>query len=85
MFKGGEVISNRTGAAPKASLKGWIEESGLTPCVPIGQAAASPCGRGPSAYADARPTFKRQDWGASISRSLIDTANVHAGKGRSVS
>jgi thioredoxin 1 len=27
MFKGGEVISNRTGAAPKASLKGWIEES----------------------------------------------------------
>ena len=27
MFKDGEVISNRTGAAPKASLKGWIEES----------------------------------------------------------
>jgi thioredoxin 1 len=27
MFKGGEVVSNRTGAAPKASLKGWIEES----------------------------------------------------------
>lgn len=27
MFKGGEVISNRTGAAPKASLKGWIEDS----------------------------------------------------------
>src|SRR6478752_8678540 len=26
MFKDGEVISNRTGAAPKASLKGWIEE-----------------------------------------------------------
>ena len=25
MFKGGEVISNRTGAAPKASLKGWID------------------------------------------------------------
>lgn len=27
IFKGGEVVSNRTGAAPKASLKGWIEES----------------------------------------------------------
>jgi thioredoxin 1 len=27
MFKGGEVISNRTGAAPKAALKGWIEDS----------------------------------------------------------
>ena len=27
MFKDGEVVSNRTGAAPKASLKGWIEES----------------------------------------------------------
>ncbi len=27
MFKDGAVISNRTGAAPKASLKGWIEES----------------------------------------------------------
>jgi thioredoxin 1 len=27
MFKGGEVVSNRTGAAPKASLKGWIDES----------------------------------------------------------
>ena len=27
MFKDGEVISNRTGAAPKASLKGWIEET----------------------------------------------------------
>ena len=27
LFKDGEVISNRTGAAPKASLKGWIEES----------------------------------------------------------
>ena len=27
MFKNGEVISNRTGAAPKASLKGWIDES----------------------------------------------------------
>ncbi len=26
MFKGGEIVSNRTGAAPKASLKGWIEE-----------------------------------------------------------
>ena len=27
MFKGGEIVSNRTGAAPKASLKGWIEET----------------------------------------------------------
>ena len=27
MFKGGEVVSNKTGAAPKASLKGWIDES----------------------------------------------------------
>ncbi len=27
MFKDGEVVSNRTGAAPKASLKGWIDES----------------------------------------------------------
>lgn len=27
MFKDGEVISNRTGAAPKAALKSWIEES----------------------------------------------------------
>jgi thioredoxin 1 len=27
MFRGGEVVSNRTGAAPKASLKGWIEET----------------------------------------------------------
>ncbi|MBU3028880.1 thioredoxin [Paracoccus marinaquae] len=27
MFKGGEVISNRMGAAPKAALKSWIEES----------------------------------------------------------
>lgn len=27
MFKGGEVVSHRTGAAPKASLKGWIDES----------------------------------------------------------
>jgi thioredoxin 1 len=27
MFKGGEVVSNRTGAAPKASLKGWIDET----------------------------------------------------------
>ena len=27
MFKGGEVVSNKTGAAPKAALKGWIEES----------------------------------------------------------
>jgi thioredoxin 1 len=27
MFKGGEVISNKTGAAPKATLKGWIDDS----------------------------------------------------------
>jgi thioredoxin 1 len=25
MFKGGKPISNKTGAAPKATLKGWIE------------------------------------------------------------
>ena len=27
MFNKGELVSNRTGAAPKASLKGWIEET----------------------------------------------------------
>ncbi|PWG17078.1 thioredoxin [Salibaculum griseiflavum] len=27
IFKDGEVVSNRAGAAPKASLQGWIEES----------------------------------------------------------
>jgi len=27
IFKNGEVVSNRAGAAPKASLKAWIEES----------------------------------------------------------
>lgn len=27
MFKDGEVISNRMGAAPKAALKSWIDES----------------------------------------------------------
>ncbi|SIO20197.1 thioredoxin [Vannielia litorea] len=27
LFKDGQVVSNKTGAAPKASLKGWIEES----------------------------------------------------------
>lgn len=27
MFKDGQVISNKTGAAPKAALKGWIDES----------------------------------------------------------
>ena len=27
IFKNGEVISNRSGAAPKAALQGWIEES----------------------------------------------------------
>ena len=25
LFKDGEVVSNRAGSAPKASLKGWIE------------------------------------------------------------
>ena len=27
IFKDGQIVSNRTGAAPKAALKGWIEES----------------------------------------------------------
>jgi len=27
LFKGGEVVSNKIGAAPKAALKSWIEES----------------------------------------------------------
>ena len=27
MFKDGEVVSNKTGAAPKATLKGWIDDS----------------------------------------------------------
>ncbi len=27
LFKGGQVVSNKTGAAPKAALKGWIEDS----------------------------------------------------------
>ena len=27
MFKDGQVVSNRMGAAPKASLKSWIDES----------------------------------------------------------
>ncbi|SFN40930.1 thioredoxin [Roseovarius lutimaris] len=27
IFKNGEVVSNRAGAAPKAALKSWIEES----------------------------------------------------------
>lgn len=27
IFKDGEVISNRTGAAPKASLESWIKDS----------------------------------------------------------
>ena len=27
IFKGGEVISNRAGAAPKAALQSWIEDS----------------------------------------------------------
>ena len=27
IFKNGEVVSNRAGAAPKAALQSWIEES----------------------------------------------------------
>jgi thioredoxin 1 len=27
LFKGGEVVSNKVGAAPKAALQSWIEES----------------------------------------------------------
>jgi thioredoxin 1 len=27
LFKDGEVVSNRAGAAPKAALQGWIEDS----------------------------------------------------------
>jgi len=27
MFKGGEVVSNKVGAAPKASLQDWINET----------------------------------------------------------
>ena len=27
LFKNGEVVSNKPGAAPKAALKGWIDES----------------------------------------------------------
>ena len=27
MFKDGEVVSNRMGAAPKAALKSWIDET----------------------------------------------------------
>jgi len=27
IFKNGEVVSNKTGAAPKATLQGWIEDS----------------------------------------------------------
>ena len=27
LFKGGEVVSNKTGAAPKAALKSWIEDA----------------------------------------------------------
>ena len=27
MFKGGEVVSNKVGAAPKAALEGWIKET----------------------------------------------------------
>ena len=27
MFKGGQVVSNKTGAAPKSSLTAWIDEN----------------------------------------------------------
>jgi len=27
VFKNGEVVSNKAGAAPKAALQGWIEDS----------------------------------------------------------
>ena len=27
LFKDGQVVSNKTGAAPKAALKGWIDDS----------------------------------------------------------
>lgn len=27
VFKGGEVVANKAGAAPKAAIQGWIEES----------------------------------------------------------
>mgnify|MGYP001817557217 CR=1 FL=1 len=27
LFKDGQVVSNKTGAAPKAALKGWIDET----------------------------------------------------------
>jgi thioredoxin len=27
LFKDGQVVSNKTGAAPKAAIKGWIDES----------------------------------------------------------
>jgi len=27
LFKDGQVVSNKTGAAPKAMLKGWIDEA----------------------------------------------------------
>ncbi|WP_439153664.1 thioredoxin [Yoonia sp.] len=27
LFKDGQVVSNKTGAAPKAALEGWIKES----------------------------------------------------------
>ena len=27
MFKGGEVVSNKVGAAPKAALQSWIEDT----------------------------------------------------------
>ncbi|MCF2871496.1 thioredoxin [Octadecabacter sp. G9-8] len=27
LFKGGDVVANKSGAAPKAALQGWIEEN----------------------------------------------------------
>ena len=27
LFKGGQVVTNKTGAAPKAALQGWIESA----------------------------------------------------------
>ena len=27
VFKGGEVVSNKAGAAPKAAIQGWIQDS----------------------------------------------------------
>ena len=37
VFKDGEVVSNKAGAAPKAAIPGWIEESIMADCVSAGQ------------------------------------------------